>query len=329
MLRWLRRRMDWTPEQRANGLAGFISFAALGLLYLEAPPIPAGSETTRLMSLKSRAIHLQSAKPATQVMASVSEPVLPTSVTPGDIEAKPADLIYDTLNRKVALLEQGRTFLNEVPDYTAVFSKQELVGGELLDVQDIYLKCRHQPFSVYLRWLSGDEGREVLYTAGANNGEMIVHGGGWKARLPALSISPSSPLAMQECRYPVTKAGILGTVDIMLDCHREDLQSRRVAKCEQLEDQEFDSRMCSVFVLEYADAKTSPTYRKSITFIDKEWNVPLYTENFGWPTAHETATGDELDEATLIELYTFTEVEFRQQLVNADFEKTNEEYRFH
>jgi len=327
MLRWLRRRMDWTPEQRANGLAGLISFAALGLLYLEAPPIPAGSETTRLMALKSRAVILQPAKPAAQVMASISEPIVPLPATEG-LVATPADPVYDALKLKVQQLEQGRKFLQETPDYTAVFSKQELVGGELLDLQDIYLKCRHQPFSVYLRWLSGDEGREVLYTDGANNGEMLVHGGGWKARLPSLSISPNSPLAMAESRYPVTKAGILGTVEIMLECHREDVQSRRLAKCEKLEDQKFDTRMCSVFVVEYADAKTSPTYRKSITFIDQEWNVPIYTQNFGWPTAHETATGDALDEATLIEYYTFTEVEFRQQLADADFTKTNEEYRF-
>lgn len=327
MLHWLRRRMDWTPEQRANGLAGLISFAALGLLYLEAPPIPAGSETTRLLAVKSRSLTLQPAKTAVQAMASISEPVLTPAVVESAV-ATPADPVYDVLKRKVEMLEAGRKFLHETPDYTAVFSKQELVGGELLDLQDIYLKCRHQPFSVYLRWLSGDEGREVLYTEGQNNGEMLVHGGGWKARLPSLSISPNSPLAMQESRYPVTKAGLLGTVDIMLECHREDQQSRRLAKCEQLEDQEFDTRMCSVFVVEYASAKVSPTYRKSVTFIDKEWNVPLYTENFGWPTPNETATGEELDEATLIEYYTFTEVEFQQQLANGDFDKANEEYRF-
>ncbi|MDX1969775.1 MAG: DUF1571 domain-containing protein [Planctomycetaceae bacterium] len=325
MLRWLGRRMDWNHEQRANGLAGFIAFAALVILYLEAPPVPAGSGTIRINSVKSRALVLHStAAPSSQVMASISES--PSKTT--DAAAAATSPAVSALQRKVAMLQQGRKFLENTPDYTAVFSKQELVGDQLLELQDIYLKCRHAPFSVYLRWLSGDVDREVLYVDGQNGGEMIVHGGGWKARLPSLSISPNSSLAMQESRYPVTKAGILGTLDIMLEIHAEDVAKDRLARSDQLADEEFDGRQCAAFLIEYRDAKLSPTYRKSITLIDKEWNVPLYTRNFGWPNVGETATGDELDEATLIEFYTFTEVEFRQQLATADFDRGNEEYLF-
>ncbi len=329
MMRRLRRLLKWNRQQRANGLATLTAFGALGLLYLEAPPVPAGSGISRIQQVKSRAIVLQAA-PTQQAMASISAPV---PASPAAAAAAPAELTVEgklaaTLKQKVALLEAGRAFLTSVPDYTAVFSKQELVGDELLDQQDIYLKCRHAPFSVYLSWLSGDEGREVLYVDGENDGKMIVHGGGWKARLPALTISPDSSLAMQESRYPVTKAGILGTVDLMLECHALDLAEQRLAKCEQLADQEFDGRPCTAFLIEYRDAQLSPTYRKSITLIDKEWKVPLYTRNFGWPSPGEGATGEELDEATLIEFYTFTEVAFRQDLASADFDRTNEEYQF-
>lgn len=340
MLRWLGRHKDWSHEKKANGLAGMIAFSALGLLYFEAPPVPAGSGSPRLLGVKSRAIQLHSGSSA----SASSRPAEPTSTTPvqvaslSDIPAAASgpettaavshDPVHQVLQAKVDMLEAGRRFLTESPDYTAVFSKQELVGNELLEMQDIYLKCRHAPFSVYLRWLSGDEGREVLYVEGANEGKMVVHGGGWKARLPSLTISPDSSLAMQESRYPVTKAGILGTVDIMLACHYEDLAQKRLAACQQMADEEFDGRMCAAYLVEYRDAKSSPVYRKSITLIDKEWKVPLYTRNFGWPSAHETATGEELDEATLIEFYTFTEVAFRQQLASADFERGNEEYLF-
>lgn len=326
MLRWLRGLTAWNPQQQANGMAGFIALGALGILYIEAPPIPAGSETIRLSHVRSQAIVLRPSANATQVMASV--PV--QAADPGASVA--ADLTPEqkterALKQKVAVLERGRAFMKTVPDYTAQFSKQELVGEELLDEQAIFLKCRHEPFSVYLRWLSGDEGREVMYVDGENDGKMIVHGGGWKARLPALTISPDSSLAMAESRYPVTTAGLMGLIDTMLSIHAEDLTLKRVAKCEQMEDQEFDGRPCLAFLVEYKDAKSSPTYRKSITLIDREWNVPVYTRNFTWPAEPLEADVD-LDEATLIEHYTFTELQLRPRLAEVDFDRTNEEYRF-
>jgi hypothetical protein len=325
MLKWLRRLPTWNQEQRANGLAGMIAFGALGILYLEAPALPAGSDTVRLTAPKSRALQLQPKAVSPAVAAS------PETVEAIEISTEraltPRDLAERTLKSKVARLQKGRDFLQKMPDYTAQFTKQELVNDELLEEQTIYLKCRHEPFSVYLRWLTGDAGREVLYVDGQHDGQMIVHAGGWKARLPALTISPDSSLAMAESRYPVTKAGLLGIVDQVLAVHADDLKQQSFAKCEQLADQEFDGRMCGTYVVEYKDATASPTYRKSIVLIDNEWHVPLYVRNFGWPIAGQAIDGD-LDEATLIEFYTFSEVQFRGQLAAVDFDRTNEEYRF-
>jgi hypothetical protein len=327
MRHWLRRLMAWNHEQRANGLAGMIALGALVILYLEAPALPAGSDTVRLSAPKSRAIQLQATKPA----AAVADAATPDSVAVLEISNErpltPQEISERTLKAKVARLEKGRAFLHKMPDYTAQFTKQELVGEELLEEQTIYLKCRHQPFSVYLRWLSGDEGREVIYVDGENDGQMIVHAGGWKARLPALTISPDSSLAMAESRYPVTKAGILGIVDQILSVHAEDMKQQTFAKCEQLDDQMFEERKCATYVIEYKDETLSPTYRKSVVLIDHEWNVPLYVRNFGWPVKGQVIDGD-LDEATLIEFYTFTEVEFHGKLVATDFDRANEEYRF-
>lgn len=320
MLRWL-RRVFGNSELRANGLAGFIAITAVGFLYLESPPIPAGANSVRLTKQKPSGVFLTTG----QALANVVEPVAVAAVA---AELTPQQQTELALQRKGQQLELGRKFLESIPDYTAQFTKQELVHDELLEEQTIFLKCRHQPFSVYLNWLTGDAGREVLYVDGANNGEMIVHAGGWKARLPALSISPESSLAMKESRYPITNAGLLALIETMLRVQADDIAKNNVARCEQLKDQEFDGRMCSVFVVEYKDAQTSPTYRKSIALIDKEWNVPLYARNFGWPDGEAPQTASELDDATLIEYYTFTDLQFRQQLAEADFDRGNEEYRF-
>jgi hypothetical protein len=322
MLRWVRKLVPGDAEHRANGLAAVIALSAVSLLYLEAPPVPAGTDSIRIASHRSPT--LRKAASNSQVLANVVEQVSAASTTP----LSPTQQTEHAVRRKLEMLELGRKFLESVPDYTAQFSKQELVGGELLDEQIIQFKCRHQPFSLYLKWLSGDVGREVLYVDGQHDGDMIVHAGGWKARLPSLSISPNSPLALGESRYPVTNAGLLPLIKTIVAAHAHDATRDSIQRCEQLPDEEFDSRQCAVFVVMYKNSQVSPVYRKSIVLIDKEWNVPLYTRNFGWPDANAAQTETELDDATLIEFYTYTDVQFRQQLAEVEFDRTNEEYRF-
>lgn len=322
MRHWLFPFARWTAERKANGMAGLIAVTAIGVLYFEIPPTPAGANAVSRSSHKSRPVMIAMTQP-TPAMASVSEPAASAAVP-----LSPAEQMQQTLKAKLALLERGRTFLETIPDYTAEFVKQELVHGELLDEQLINFKCRHQPFSVYLKWETGDEGREVLYTDGQNENEMIVHGGGWKARLPALSISPTSSLALKESRYPITNVGLLELAKTMMRVHHDDLKAGSISRCEQLPDQEFDGRPCDAFLVEYRDAQVSPTYRKSITLLDKEWHIPVYARNFGWPNEGSTSEGEQLDEETLVEYYTYASIHFRQQLAEADFDRTNEDYRF-
>lgn len=322
MRRWRSPFATWSHERKANGLASAIALTALAILYLEMPPTPAGADAIR------RVTHHKAMRPiiALPVSAEGMASIGPTSGA--DLDFSTVDPTEHAVRKKLALLERGRTFLESIPDYTAQFVKQELVNGELLDEQSIFFKCRHQPFSVYLKWESGDEGREVLYCDGANEGDMIVHGGGWKARLPSLSIAPTNALALRESRYPITNVGLLELVKTMLQVHAADLTKKNIARSEQLNGQEFDGRPCFGFLVEYRDASSSPTYRKSVVLIDQEWHVPVYTRNFGWPDTRAQATGDALDEATLIEFYSYADLRFRQQLAAADFDRTNEDYRF-
>jgi hypothetical protein len=232
------------------------------------------------------------------------------------------------LRRKVELLQRGRDFLKSIPDYTAQMSKQEVVRGQLLDEQTIFVKCRHQPFSVYLLWLTSDVGREVLYVDGSNNGKMIAHDGGWKARIPALTLPTDGTLAMRDARYPVTTAGLLGLIDIMLGVHEADLVQANYASCELDLSQSFDGRPCLTFTTCYKSPETSPVYRKSITLIDQEHSVALYTRHFEWPNRGAKYAEAELDDATLTESYKFTEMSFDRHLSELDFDRTNPEYRF-
>lgn len=313
-MRFLYRRMSALhPQHKANGTAVAIALAAVVFLQLESSPRPAGADTTRVALTK----------PAPTVVA------IGTSETPpNDENLTPEQRTERTVLKKVELLDKGIAFLKQSPDYTAQFSKQEVVVGELLEAQTMLLKLSHKPFSVYLKWIDYDTGREVIYGEGLNDGKMLVHAGGWKARLPAISMEPDSSLAMAEARHPITEIGLLNLCTKIVDVHRQDLIAKNFSRCEQTANQSIGGRDCLCFITEYRDAASSKEYRKSMMLIDKEWSVPLFIKNFGWPTDNITATGEELDASTMVEQYTYTEVKFRANLTAFDFDRANEDYGF-
>lgn len=312
-------------QRKSNLIAGGVLLAAIGFLRIEAAPIPAGSETIHIASKSHNLkIELKPIAPAAPALSAAAESLAASESLP----LSPADATRQTIERKMSQLKAGIAFLQKTPDYTAQFVKQELVGGELTDEQEIEMKVRHEPFSVYLKWMTGERGREVLYVSGSNDGEMLVRSGGWKSKLGTLSLEPDGTLAMREARHPITRAGMLELALLIQEYHVQDLAAANIQVCEQLADQEFDGRACACFFIEYKDAASSPNYRKSITLIDKEWSVPVYIKNYTWPAPDmANVTGDALDEATLIEFYSYSDVRFRQQLANGDFDRNNEEYR--
>ena len=307
----LRRVKSLEPHQKANGTVAVVVCLTIAFLHIEFPPRPAGADTIRLTSVKVGPVATWQ----------------PKALVPSDENLTPEQLSERQLTAKIEMLKKGIAFLQTMPDYTAQFTKRELVNGEMLEEQTMAMKVRHAPFSVYLKWLDFDTGREVMYVDGVNDGKMLVHAGGWKAKLPAILMHPESSLALAEARYPVTRAGLLALAATIVEFNSKDLQTKSYAKCEQLEDQVVGERTCCCFVLEYKNRESSRDYRKSMTFIDKEWCVPLYIKNFGWPT-EEIADAEELDEATLIEHYTYSDVKFRSSLTHLDFDHTNEDYRF-
>jgi hypothetical protein len=307
----LRRIKTMKPEQRANGSAAMVAMFTAGFLYLECPARPAGADIIR-QSVAKTSLVINTSKPA----------------TPADDSLTPEQRAEQNLAKKIELLKKGMAFLQATPDYTAQFMKRELVNGELLEEQTMAMKVRHEPFSIYLKWLDGDAGREVMYVDGVNDGKMLVHSGtGWKSRLPAILMEPDSTLAMQEARYPVTRAGMLALADTIIGFNQKDLESKSFSHCHHLEDQLVGNRSCHCFVLEYKDRAANGDYRKSMTLIDKEWCIPLYIKNFGWPADDVKRSEEELDELTLLEHYVYTDVKFRAALTQLDSDHANEDYR--
>ena len=308
-------------QQTANGMSISVAVLAILFLHLESSPTPAGADVARKVTNKSSFVMVQAAPAAAATTEKAAGDASQQDLTPEERTEK-------ELLAKIKILEKGIDFLKQMPDYTANFVKQELVNGSLLDEQEMEMKVRHAPFSVYMKWVNHEPGREILYVDGLNNGKMTAHAGGWKAKLPCVFLEPTHSLAMAESRYPVTRVGLFELAKLMHRIHTEDLDKKRIAKCERLADQVFDGRPCHAFLVEYKDQKVSETYRKSISLIDREWSIPVYTRNFGWINGDAPADPEEHDTATLLEFYSYSGVRFGTKLAALDFDHTNEEYRF-
>ncbi len=304
-------------SKRRNFVAVLISFTAISFLYFNFDPTPADADALGVGALTAVA----------------PPPPLPSdslSSSSGGGDASGADRSRMALLLKLLLLEKGHAKLAKAPDYTATAFMQERVRGTMGEEQVVQLKIRHEPFSVYMKWLVGDKGRELLYVKGRNDGDMLVHPGGWKARLvPALKLDPNGSLAMRDARYPVTMIGLLNMVGEMIKLRKSDLKNHAQVQCTLIDDQKFNERDCYGFVLVFADRKYSKMYRKCVVYIDKELSVPTYVRNYEWPGKElKGLAGAKLDEATMIEYYTYSKILLNQRMADVDFAKSNKQYQF-
>jgi hypothetical protein len=230
---------------------------------------------------------------------------------------------------KIAMLQDAINQLDSVKSYTAIYEKQERIDGELSDEQSIYLKIQHQPLNVYMKWKKGgDVGREILFPVAIDDPRILVQLTKFGGRLPALKLEPSSTLAMSEARYPITMAGIKEYSEMALEIGTRDLRLGEQVQTKMRDDKTFGGRPVYAYITNYANSKISEQYRKCHMYIDKELMVPVYRRNYTWPELVADADPNNLDATTLIESYSFREIDFSAGLTKSDFERSYAEYKF-
>ena len=143
--------------------------------------------------------------------SALSRPTATAGPTPAPETAWPAARLEGepAKQRLVAFLQRTSERLERVEGYTARFRKQERINGVLGPEQVMELKLRQRPFAVYLKYLGPKAGREVVYADGRHGNKLVAHNGDWTRRLiPRLALNPADPLAMADCRHPITEAGL-------------------------------------------------------------------------------------------------------------------------
>src|SRR5205807_5329999 len=105
-----------------------------------------------------------------------------------------------TLSELIQWAEPSRAALKDVKDYTAVFTKKEVVKGRMV-TQVMDVKFRAKPFSVYFKYRSGAEaGRQAIFVEGKFGNKLVVKEVGVNALAGTMYLVLDSPLVMAENR---------------------------------------------------------------------------------------------------------------------------------
>jgi len=216
---------------------------------------------------------------------------------------------------------KAREALKAVKDYEAIFTKRELMGRRLITTT-MNLKVRQEPFSVYLKFLDINEGREVIYVQGHNNNQLFVHEKtGLGALAGTMSLLPTSGTAMSGNKYPVTMIGLQTLLD------RTIAQWEAEGKFDEVITQKYpDAKLPtgeSCIAYESSHPRPRDQFKFKITrlWIDKATNLAIRVEQIGFPQRNDK-------EPPIVEEYTYSKLKTNVKLTDRDFDIRNPAYGF-
>ena len=224
----------------------------------------------------------------------------------------------------IALAKAGLEHIrSSIQDYSCTMVKRELVNGKLGQHQYIFMKVRHEPFSVYLNFLGPDEvkGQEVIWVEGQNDGNMLAHAGsGVKAMMGTVALKPDSMIAMEGQRYPITEIGVENLASRLVEVAEHDA---RFGECEVnfFPGAKVNGRVCTCIQVAHPVPRRNFRFNMARVFIDDEMRIPVRFEAYDWPPT----TGEP---PVLMEEYTYMNVKLNNTFTDADFDTKNTTYKF-
>lgn len=209
--------------------------------------------------------------------------------------------------------------LDSIQDYTATFHKTEMVGKKRI-AQKMSLKLREKPFSVYLRFEEPNEGREVIYVDGQNDGDLLVHETGLTSLIGTIGLDPKGGKAMEESRYPVTMIGMRTMLDQIVGQWQSEI-ALTDTKVRYFPNAKVDNVECRVFESSHAEAARGVKFHMTRLYVAKENKLPVRVEQFDFPTK----TGAQ---PAILEQYTYLNIKANVGLKDVDFDVKNPAYEF-
>jgi hypothetical protein len=216
--------------------------------------------------------------------------------------------------------KQGLPAIESLKDYSAVLVRRERIRGKLTGYEYVFVKIRHQPFSVYACFQSpvSVHGQEVIYVAGQNQGNLLAH----KARMRAtVSLLPEGMIAMSGRRYPITEIGLVNLVRRLVEVGERDVN---YGECEvkYFSKAAVNKRHCTVIQVVHPTPRDVFRFHLARVFVDDELKMPVRYESYDWPR-------EPGGEPELIEEYTYLDLKLNNGFTDEDFSTRNPAYQFH
>lgn len=218
------------------------------------------------------------------------------------------------------LAEASQKKLDSVKDYSATFHKKEVVNQKVVD-QNIFIKVREEPFSVYMKFDKPNQGREVLFVDGQNKGQLLVHEGGvLNSIVGTLQLAPTSPQVMSENRYPITQVGISKMLETVIGQWQQE-QKYDDVDVKYYPNAKVNGHPCQA--IETSHSQQRPEFKFQLTrlYLDKETQLPIRVEQYAWPARAG-------DSPKLVELYMYSNLQTNLGLTSTDFDRKNRKYSF-
>ncbi|TWT76905.1 hypothetical protein Pla123a_23300 [Posidoniimonas polymericola] len=246
---------------------------------------------------------------------------LPAGATrPEGLEGSPFD-IYELpgehpLMPCIRLAEQGLAEINNnIRGYSATLTKQERIDGKVTPAQRIALKVRHDPFSVYVKFVQPFAGREVLYNSATNKHKLVaLEGSGWKRKIGKVWLPVDGRMALDGQRYPITLTGMKYLTEELLRIAKEDV---KYGECEtKYAVVPVDGRPCTMIQVQHPVPRKNFRFYIARIFVDHEHRIPTGYDAYSWPM--NQGDGPQLEES-----YFHTDVVLNPGLTDADFDAEN------
>lgn len=216
---------------------------------------------------------------------------------------------------------RAQQILEQVNDYTCVFTKRERIDGKLQEPQTLEMKVRREPFSVYLKYLKPDDkaGTEAIYVHGKNDNKVVAHSTGLQRLAGTLKLDPTSDWAMTGSLHPITDAGLHNLTARMIAVGRAELP---FGECDvQQFGARIDGREVTGLQVVHPYRRDSFRYHVARSYYDNEWGIPVRNEVYDWPSRPG-------EQPPLIGEYTYTNLRFNVGLTDRDFDPNNPAYGY-
>jgi hypothetical protein len=183
------------------------------------------------------------------------------------------------------------------------------------------MKVRTRPHSIYLKFQQPNQGREAIFVEGRNEGRVLAHDVGiTKFLAGTLSLDPNGARAMEDCRHPITEAGIGMLLETVSKRWAAELKPGE-SVVHHRENLEIGPHSCSMIESIHPDRRPEFLFHKVRVFIDDQLGLPIRFEAYDWPSSKG-------HEPELIEEYTYYQLRLNVGLQEPDFDPANESYSF-